>query len=303
MPNQRKQLDALAIGLMLLLCASWGLQQVAIKVAASAVSPVMQSAIRSIIAAVLVLAWARLRGIDLFRSDGTLWNGLLVGALFGAEFVFIYHGLTFTSASRMVVFIYLAPCFTALGVHVFVPGERLRARQWAGVALAFGGVVMAFGEGLVREGAGNMLIGDLFGVVAAVIWAATTVLIRATNLGRASAAKTLFYQLGVSALILPLASFALGEPGIVDLNPMVIAILLYQGILVAFASYLIWFWLLTRYLASRLSVFSFMTPLFGVGFGVLILAEPVTPLFLAAAVLVGAGIVMVNLQQPYAVKL
>jgi drug/metabolite transporter (DMT)-like permease len=123
----------------------------------------------------------------------------------------------------------------------------------------------------------------------------TTVIIRATNLARSSATKTLLYQLGVSALMLPVASILLGEPGIVALTPLVIAILAYQGVLVAFASYLIWFWLLKRYLAGRLSAFSFMTPLFGVAFGTILLSEPVTPVFLAAAAMVVGGIVLVNL--------
>jgi len=277
-----------------LLCASWGLQQVAIKVAASGVSPVMQAGIRSIIAVVLVLVWARLRGIELAGRDGTLWNGLVCGVLFGGEFMFIYRGLEFTTASRMVVFLYLAPCFTALGVHFFVHGERLRAVQWLGVFLAFGGVLAAFADGFFASG-GATLVGDLFGVIAAAGWALTTVIIRATRLARASATKTLFYQLGVSALMLPVASVLLGEPGVVSLTPLVIAILAYQGVLVAFASYLVWFWLLKRYLAGRLSVFSFMTPLFGVAFGTILLSEPVTPVFLAAAALVGGGIVLVNL--------
>jgi drug/metabolite transporter (DMT)-like permease len=294
MPDQRKPLDAVAIALMVLLCASWGLQQVAIKVAASGVSPVMQAGLRSIIAVVLVLVWARLRGIELAGRDGTLWNGLVCGVLFGGEFMFIYRGLEFTTASRMVVFLYLAPCFTALGVHFFVHGERLRAVQWLGVFLAFGGVLAAFADGFFASG-GATLVGDLFGVIAAAGWALTTVIIRATRLARASATKTLFYQLGVSALMLPVASVLLGEPGIVSLTPLVVAILAYQGVLVAFASYLVWFWLLKRYLAGRLSVFSFMTPLFGVAFGTILLSEPVTPVFLAAAALVGGGIVLVNL--------
>ena len=296
MPDQRKPLDAVAIALMVLLCASWGLQQVAIKVAASGVSPVMQAGLRSIIAVVLVLVWARLRGIELAGRDGTLWNGLVCGVLFGGEFMFIYRGLEFTTASRMVVFLYLAPCFTALGVHFFVHGERLRAVQWLGVFLAFGGVLAAFADGFFASG-GATLVGDLFGVIAAAGWALTTVIIRATRLARASATKTLFYQLGVSALMLPVASVLLGEPGVVSLTPLVIAILAYQGVLVAFASYLVWFWLLKRYLAGRLSVFSFMTPLFGVAFGTILLSEPVTPVFLAAAGLVGGGIVLVNLPQ------
>lgn len=291
--DHRKALDGQAFSLMVLLTALWGFQQVAIKLTAPDVSLVMQAALRTFLAAGLLLAWARGRGIPLFSRDGTLAAGLGAGLLFGGEFVFIYAGLEHTAASRMVVFIYLAPIVTALGVHRLVPGERLSRTQWLGVLLAFAGVALAFGEGFVAA-QGATLLGDLFGVVAAVLWGLTTVLIRATKLSRASAAKTLFYQLAVAAPLLLAASLAMGERGVVELTPFALASLAYQGALVAFASYLVWFWLLTRYLAGRLAVFSFMTPLFGVLAGVAVLGEPLRPAFAGAALLVGAGIVLVN---------
>ena len=289
----RKPVDALALSMMIVLCMCWGFQQITIKVATAGISPIMQAGIRSIIATAVLLVWVRLRRIPLFGRDGTLAVGMVAGALFAGEFVFIYTGLVHTTASRMVVFIYLAPCFTALGLQWFVPGERLNAGQWTGVVLAFLGVVLAFADGF-STAKGSTLIGDAFGVIAAALWAAVTVLIRATRLASASATKTLFYQLGFSALLLPLASLFAGEPGIIALTPKVVASVIYQGVIVAFASYLAWFWLLTRYLASRLAVFSFLAPLFGVAFGVILLGEPLSAAFMGAALLVGAGIVLVN---------
>jgi drug/metabolite transporter (DMT)-like permease len=292
--QDRTSLDGNAYAVMVLLTALWGFQQVTIKLAAADVSLVMQAAIRSIIATALLLAWARLRGIALFARDGSLRPGILAGLLFGGEFVFIYAGLGYTNASRMIVFIYTTPPLTAFLLHFFVPGERLRAVQWTGVLLAFGGLALAFADGFLVPG--DTYLGDLCGVVAALLWASTTVVIRATSLARASATKTLFYQLGVSALMLPIASCLMGEKGIVALTPLAVASLAYQAVIVAFASYLAWFWLLTRYLAARLSVLSFLTPMFGVLFGVLFLSEPLTGSFAAAALLVGAGIVLVNLR-------
>ena len=279
--------------MMVVLCMCWGFQQITIKIAAAGISPIMQAGLRSIIATALLLAWAQLRRIPLFGRDGTLAGGLAAGALFAGEFVFIYAGLAYTTASRMVVFIYLAPCLTALGLQWFVPGERLNASQWTGVVLAFLGVALAFADGFSMA-SGSTLTGDAFGVIAAALWAATTVLIRSTRLTSASATKTLFYQLAFSALALPLASVVAGEPGVSALTPTVVACLAYQAVIVAFASYLAWFWLLTRYLAGRLAVFSFLTPLFGVAFGVIFLSEPLSAAFIGAALLVGAGIVLVN---------
>lgn len=290
--TERKALDANAFSLMLLLTALWGFQQVAIKLTAPDVSLVMQAGLRSVLATVLLLGWAALRRTPLFGRDGTLGAGIAAGLLFGGEFVFIYAGLEYTAASRMVVFIYLAPVFTALGLHWWVPGEKLARAQWAGVLVAFAGIALAFGDGFAAARAS--LLGDAFGIAAAALWAATTVLIRASSLASISATKTLFYQLAVSAPMLLLASLLMGERGIVALTPVALVSLAYQGVIVAFASYLVWFWLLRRYLAARLSVFSFLTPLFGVLFGVAILGEPLTPSFAGAALLVGAGIVLVN---------
>ncbi|MBI5785873.1 MAG: DMT family transporter [Rhodocyclales bacterium] len=291
-----------AFAIMVVLCAIWGLQQVAIKLTLAGISPVLQVGLRSAIAAVLVFGWARLRGIPLFRADGSLRPGLLAGTLFALEFVCIYAGLEYTNASRMVVFLYTAPCFTVLGLHWFVPGERIGLRHGLGVALAFVGIVVAFAENMWRVPTGipsghtaaDFWLGDLLGVLAAVLWAATTVVIRASGLARIHAARVLLYQLAVSAAIVLPASFLMGEHGITDPSPSVLLGFVYQVVIVAFASYLAWFWLLTKFLASRLMVFSFLTPLFGVAFGVLLLGERMSAQFGLAALLVVAGIMLVN---------
>lgn len=293
--QERKALDATALSLMLALTGLWGFQQVTVKLIAADVSLVMQAAIRSIVATLLLLAWMRLRRQPLLERDGTLAAGLAAGALFAGEFVFIYAGLGHTNASRMSVFIYLAPALTALGLHFFVKSERLSPLQWAGVAVAFAGIALAFMDGFFTRGGTGL--GDLCGVAGAVLWAATTVLIRATRLARASAAKTLFYQLAVSAAVLPFFSFWMGEEGVVRLSGAALAALAYQGVVVAFATYLAWFWLLTRYYAGRLSVLSFLTPMFGVACGVLFLGEPLGRRFGLAALAVGAGIALVNLRR------
>lgn len=283
---------AAAFALMILLCAIWGFQQITIKVAIDGVSPVLQSGIRSLAGLVLLTRWARWRGLPLLKDDGTLRLGLLAGLLFALEFVFIYAGLAHTTASRMIVFLYTAPCMTVLGLHWCVPGERLSWRHFGGIALAFAGLAVGF---LGEAGtAASTFTGDLLGLLAALGWAATTVLIRATGLSRISATKVLWYQLAVSAAVMLPLSPLLGEPGIIlpaALSMPVLLSLAYQGVIVAFASYLAWFWLLQTYLVGRLMVFSFLTPLFGVFF----LGDPLTPSFLFAAGCVAMGIVLVNL--------
>ena len=280
-----------AFALMVLLCAVWGFQQVAMKIATAEISPIMQAALRSGLGAVLVFAWARWRGVVLFGRDGSLRPGLLAGMLFGLEFVFIFVGVERTTVSRMVVFLYTAPCFTVLGLHFFVPGERMAWRQWAGVMLAFAGLVLAF----IDKASGGDVLGDFFGVLAALFWAATTVLIRATSLARVTATKVLLYQLVVSAAVMFPLSWLVGERGIAVLSAPTLWAMAYQIVIVAFVSYLAWFWLLTRYLAGRLLVFSFLTPLFGVGFGMVLMSDRPSLHFILAAAMVVGGIVMVNM--------
>ncbi|WP_250463107.1 DMT family transporter [Caballeronia sp. GAFFF2] len=295
----RRAPDLTAVAVMIALCGVWGFQQVAIKEANSFIPPMLQAGVRSLIATFLVLIWTRTRGVPLFQRDDTLPAGILAGILFGGEFVCIFFGLSLTTASRMAVFLYTAPCFTALGLHWFVAGERLARTQWCGIMLAFCGMALAFADGFLHgapQSASTLrgIAGDTLGVMAGLFWAATTVVVRASSLARTSASKTLFYQLAVSAVMLLALAAVTGQTHVDALPPLAIASLVYQAVVVAFVSYLTWFWLLTRYMASRLSVFSFLTPIFGVTFGVLLLGEHFTARFMVAAAMVLAGIALVN---------
>lgn len=291
----RKGADFFLFQLMLLLCAIWGSQQVAIKLAAEDIAPMLQVALRSGIAAVLVgilLLWQRgWRG-----WLGSTWlAGILAGVLFALEFFFIALGLRYTSASHMAVFLYTAPIFSALGLHLMLPSERLRRLQWLGIALCFGGVVMAFGVGGDwSEIEADILLGDALGLCAGMAWGATTVVVRGSRLSEAPAGLTLFYQLTVAFVLLLGYALAMVDLGQVRWTPLAIGSVLLQGVVVSFFTYLAWFWLLRRYLASNMAVFSFMTPLFGVTFGVLVLDEPLTLNFIIGAALVLAGIMLVS---------
>ncbi|OAN50376.1 multidrug DMT transporter permease [Paramagnetospirillum marisnigri] len=281
------------MGLMVFLCAVWGLNQVAAKLANAGISPVLQAGLRSAGAVPLLWAWSAWRGVALFNRDGSLGAGLLAGLMFAGEFALIFWGLDYTAASRAVVFLYTAPFVVAAGMHVLVPAERLNRVQTLGLGCAFLGIIAAFGETLALP-SGTQWIGDAMLLASAVLWGATTLVVRNSALGRLSAEKTLFYQLAVSAVALPLASLALGEAGLRQPTPLVWGLLAFQVAGVAFASYLAWFWLITRYPATRLSAFSFLTPLFGMGFGAVLLGEPLTwPLMLGMG-LVGSGIWLVN---------
>ncbi len=194
---------------MLLLCLSWGFNQISVKLVLPDIPPMLQATLRSVGALPLLLLIARARGVKLFASDGTLRAGLFAGVLFGFEFVLIYRGLKLTSASRAVVFLYTAPFFVALGSYQFL-GERLRAAQWGGLALSFLGVALAIGVPQANVDA-DVLLGDLLIVGGGALWAATTLVVKTTSLLRAPPEKALAYQVAMSIPILGLAAWLSGE--------------------------------------------------------------------------------------------
>jgi len=171
-PSSRP-LDATAIAVTIGLCLSWGFNNVAIKLAIHDIPPLIQSSARSLIAALLVGAWAQARGIFLFKRDGTLRAGILTGVLFALEFLLIYRGLVWTTATRGVLFLYLAPFFVVIGSRWLVPGDHFHLSQWLGLLLSFVGIVIAFG--LPTPAADSrQVLGDLMLVGGAAAWAATT---------------------------------------------------------------------------------------------------------------------------------
>jgi drug/metabolite transporter (DMT)-like permease len=295
MTERKTHLDALAITLLVSCCFLWGLNQVAAKAAMPEVPPLWQAASRSLGGALLVWGWARARGIPVFTRDATLHGGLLAGALFAAEFLCIFIGLQFTTASRMVVFIYISPFVVALGMPFIAHTERLSRVQMAGLLLAFSGVAWAFAEGFTQPAAGpHQLLGDALGVVAGVLWGATTLAIRGSKLSGASAEKTLLYQLAVSGLMLAAAALIVGTPLPATLSVLAWSSMAFQIVIVTAVSYLVWFWLIRSYPATRLAAFTLLTPVFGLALGALLLGEPITPRLVVALGAVAAGIVLVN---------
>jgi drug/metabolite transporter (DMT)-like permease len=192
-----------------------------------------------------------------------------------------------------VVFLYLSAFVVAVGAHYLVPGDRLTTTKMAGLLAAFAGLVVAMSEGLAAPGRPT-LVGDLLTILAAVLWGATTVFVRTSSLRRAAPEKMLLYQLGVSGVLLLPASYLMGEPGITDLSLTVVLAFTYTFAVVAFATYVAWFWLVRNYPPTRVAAFTFLAPVFGVMAGGLLLGEPFTASLAVSLVLIAVGLVLVN---------
>jgi len=290
--NHTRPLDAASMVLVVCICLTWGFNQPAIKLAIHDVPPLTQCAIRSSLATLIVIGLMRLRGLPIAVRDGTLAAGLVAGLLFGVEFLLIYRGLLYTTASRAVLFIYLAPFFVVIGARWLFPGDRFGLMQWLGLLMAFVGMVVAFG---VPAPATEpfQLLGDVMMAFAALSWAATTLIIKSTALARVSPEKTLLYQLVVCVPIVALGALVFGERIVAMPSAVALGSLAYQTIVVG-TTFSVWFALIVKFSASRLSAFTFLTPLFGVAAGHLVLGEPLTPAFAVAVLLVAAGLILVN---------
>jgi drug/metabolite transporter (DMT)-like permease len=292
MQTHVRPLDPIGTLIIFGLCASWGLNQVAAKVALADIPPLTQAAWRSVGATIVLGAIGIWREPTLFARDRTLVAGIVCGVCFALEFVALYVGLQWTSATHAVLFLYSAPFFVALGLPLITPSERLSSLQWAGLALSFIGVALALGvSGQISR---EMLIGDLLTLLAGALWGATTLIIKATRLRAARPIKALLYQLAVSAIVLGLGILVFRERMPTQVSAISWGSLAYQTLWVVCITYTSWFWMISHYRAGELSAFTFLTPIFGVAAGHFLLGDAIAPGFAIAVALVAGGILLVN---------
>lgn len=291
-PTAPRALDSQAGLILTFCCMIWGGGIVMAKVANTGISPVLNAGLRSIVSCLIIFAWASARGVPLWQNHRTFWTGWLCGAVFSVEFLLLYAGLVETSAARGTLFLHASPFVAAVGEHRL--GHRLSAIRALGLVAAFFGLAVVFGERLTIGSSAASLIGDLLCLGAGILWGATTVIVKATELRKAPAEKILLYQLAASGVLLAAVSFLIGEPGIVAPTPQVLGAFAYTVLAVASFGYLTWFWLMRTYSAASLHAFTFLTPIFGVLASNVIMGDPLTPGLLSGLTLVALGIWLVN---------
>jgi drug/metabolite transporter (DMT)-like permease len=286
-------LDLKAAALLTVLCLLWGLNGVAMKISYFGIAPIFCGGLRSLVAALGLALWMKMNAIRLFPGD--LLDGIIVGVLFGVEFAFLYSALLFTTVSSASILLYTTPFFHALGAHFFLQGDRITPHKGIGLVLAFSGVVTLLSKHMDFPSP-TELIGDLCAIVAAILWAATTIYVKRRLVERVSHQQCLFYQTLFSIPILFLLSFFFGETPVHHIDALIISSVAFQGVIVAFVSYLLWFHLVYGYPVSRLSAFTFLTPVFATIFGTIFLHEPMTLKLVFSLILVSLGIYVVNIK-------
>lgn len=290
--NRKPMLDSSGIALLIGVSAVMGVNQVLVKLVNAGLGPVFQAGLRSLLALILILGFAMLTRKPLNLRDGSFWPGILAGVFFAFEFLLLFQALDFTSVSRASIFFYTMPLWTAIAAHYLVPGEKLTIIRVTGLLIAISGVVLALSNNLNATN-GNALTGDILCLVGAMLWSGIVIVTRTTRFSKACPEMQLIYQLTVSAIILlALAPFT-GDL-LRQLTPTIALIFGLQVIMVTCFGFLIWFWLLSVYPAYSVTSFSFLTPVFGVLFGWLILGEQLNRSILIALILVSIGVVLIN---------
>ena len=290
---EKENLDLKAVGLLVVLCMLWGFNGVAIKVANAGIAPIFCAGIRSVIAVLGLAVWMKVNGMRLF--PGKILDGLVVGILFGSEFALLFSSLSYTTVSSAWILLYSTPFFHTLGAHYFLRGDRITVYKGIGLILAFAGIVILLSKNLDAPSL-TQWAGDMLALGAAVLWAATTIYIKKRLVGQVSHYHTLFYQTVFSIPILFLLSFLLQEAPVQRIDTLIISSVLFQGIIIAFLSYLAWFYLVHAYPVSLLSAFTFLTPVFATISGVIFINEALTFPLVFSLILVSLGIYVVNLK-------
>jgi drug/metabolite transporter (DMT)-like permease len=289
----KDHLDLKAVVIIIVLTIIWGLNCTAVKFSDEGISPVFASFLRSIVASICGIFYCLRKEQRLFHKDVMLFHGFTAGLLFGLQAACFYVGLLYTDAGRSVVFLSLSPFVAAVGAHFFLRGDRLTFLKLLGLILAFMGILIVF-QGRPTLAKPRMFIGDVLEITAAFLWGALTFYIKKFMAERIHPINTFLYQLIFSIPILFVVSLILEPHWVSQVNLTVGLSFLFQSVIVAFVSFLVWFKLIHEYPVSRLSAFTFFTPIFGVLFGILLAHEEFTYSLMMGLPLVSLGIFFVN---------
>jgi drug/metabolite transporter (DMT)-like permease len=290
--QHRRDIDLGGGALLIFVMVILAVNQVVIKLTNEGLQPVFAAGLRSLGAALVIWGWMRFRRLRLDFGPGMIAPGLLIGLIFSVEFLALFLALDLTTVTRVSVIFYSMPVWMALAAHFLLPGERLTAPRLLGLALAFSGVAWAIVD---RSGLGGeaSLAGDIAALIGALGWMGVSLVPRLSALSRSRFEMQMFWQVAVSAPLLLGASLLFGPL----LRAPTLAtgwMMLFQIVVVASGVFVVWFWLLSRYKASQIAAFAFLSPIFGVILGWLWLGETVTPALVAQLALVAVGIVLIN---------
>ncbi|MBT6190432.1 MAG: DMT family transporter [Tateyamaria sp.] len=288
--ERKTQMDMIGAVALIAIALNFGLNQVVVKVSTGGFQPVFMAALRSAGAAVVLLIWMRARGVSVRLPRASIVGGVIAGVLFAIEFQFLFIALDMTTVSRASIIFYSMPVWLAVAVHILLPSERLSGIRLVGLGLAMGGVALALVD---RESGQSSLAGDVLALLAAFCWAGIALCVRITPLSEVPAEQQLLWQLLISAPVLLMMALFFGEL-VRDLTVLHVAGLIYQILAIATFGFLAWFWMMKIYPAASVASFSFLSPVFSVLLGWVLLGEEIGMTIWLALAMVAAGLLLIN---------
>jgi drug/metabolite transporter (DMT)-like permease len=288
--ERKTQMDMIGAIALIAIALNFGLNQVVVKVSTGGFQPVFMAALRSAGAAVVLLIWMRARGVSVRLPRASIVGGVIAGVLFAVEFQFLFIALDMTTVSRASIIFYSMPVWLAVAVHILLPSERLSGIRLVGLGLAMGGVALALVD---RESGQSSLAGDVLALLAAFCWAGIALCVRITPLSEVPAEQQLLWQLLISAPVLLMMALFFGEL-VRDLTVLHVAGLIYQILAIATFGFLAWFWMMKIYPAASVASFSFLSPVFSVLLGWVLLGEEIVMTIWLALAMVAAGLLLIN---------
>ena len=289
--DKKNNIDFVGGSILIILSVLLGLNQSLIKICNQGIHPILQIGLRSFLAIIPVMIYIFIYKKKITIRDGSLFPGIICGIIFGIEFIFMFYSLELTSVARASIFFYSMPVWVTIAAHFLIPDEKISIIKMLGLFCSIFAIFIAlFSKNNIENGS---LIGDLLALLGSVLWATIVMLVRTTSLKKASPEMQLLYQLVISSLIiLPLSM--LFENLIRDINYIIILIFLFQAFCIVAGCFLAWFWLLSIYPASIMTSYSFLSPVFGVIFGWVLLGEEINFSIFISLLLVSLGIFLIN---------
>ncbi|MEM1152132.1 MAG: DMT family transporter [Pseudomonadota bacterium] len=284
MPQRSSTLD---LGLWLALAVMWSSSYAVIKVGVETVAPMVLVAGRMTIGAVAILAvlWTLGRRLSWSRRA---WIDYAVTGLLGSTFPFllITYGEMSVDSALAAILMGCAPVATIVLANAILPEEPMTERVLIGAGCALAGVALLVGPEALY-GLGADVLAQLAIVGATLCYAASTIYIKVAV--RRPALEMAAGSMTFGAVFVTIAALVAGQSFAVPTTPTAAGAIIYLGLVSTASANLIYFHLVPRLGATKMSQVNFAVPVGGTLIGAILLGESLDlQRGIALAVILGA---------------
>ena len=289
---KNRPVDFLAASFLIIFSILLGLNQVMVKLVNEGMHPVFQVALRSTFAIFPILIYCYILKKKIIINNGSLIPGIIAGILFAIEFIFLFTALDYSTVTRVSLIFYTMPVWLTLAAHFLIENDKLNLNKILGLIIALVGLFLAVYEPTTGYDT-SQFYGDACSLLASLCWATIAIMLKTTRLSNATPETQLLYQLVVSGIILLPLSMQLNDY-VRNIDLDLILIFSFQVIVIMCMGFIGWLWIMSRYSASSTSSFAFLTPIFGVLFGWLIMDDPINEQIYLSLFFTCLGIYLIN---------